>query len=71
MSHRMFRVFAILTAIAIAFGLFSLPSWFTPPTTPTEQIIRVANGSTTTVVRLEEDEPGWDCRSMGNGRCGP
>lgn len=21
--------------------------------------------------RLQEDEPGWDCRSMGNRVCGP
>ena len=21
--------------------------------------------------RIEEDEPGWDCRTMGNFNCGP
>lgn len=26
---------------------------------------------TVTVDRIEEDEPGWDCRTMGNRRCGP
>jgi hypothetical protein len=35
-------------------------------------------GSQTTIVpsvpqqdRIEEDEPGWDCRTMGNKLCGP
>ncbi|GAA2812984.1 hypothetical protein GCM10010470_55520 [Saccharopolyspora taberi] len=35
-------------------------------------------GSQTTIVptltepdRTEEDEPGWDCRTMGNRLCGP
>jgi hypothetical protein len=35
-------------------------------------------GSQTTIVpgtlapdRIEEDEPGWDCRTMGNRLCGP
>lgn len=72
MKHRLFVVFAVISACGIALGLVRLPSFFTPPPTPTERIIKVASGSTTTsVVRLEEDDPGWDCRSMGNRRCGP
>jgi len=22
-------------------------------------------------IRIEEDQPGWDCEKMGNGVCGP
>lgn len=35
-------------------------------------------GSETTIVpapgeprRIEEDDPGWDCMTMGNRKCGP
>lgn len=30
----------------------------------------LAGGSTDSQVTIEEDDPSWDCRTMGNGVCG-
>jgi hypothetical protein len=29
------------------------------------------NGNVESVTRIEEDDPRWDCRTMGNRICGP
>lgn len=51
---------AALTAPAVSAGPVELPR-------VTQQASSVSAGA----VRCEEDQPCWDCRRMGNRRCGP
>lgn len=76
MSHRAFRVFATVTAFGILFGVLRVPAFCSPPPTTMQRIASTADStvtrtSTWPVPRIEEDDPAWDCTSMGNRRCGP
>lgn len=58
MKSRTFKlaVFIVIVAWLLLFTWPDMPRVRTQLTTP---------------VRIEEDEPGWDCHTMGNRICGP
>jgi len=60
MLRRPVVVFVLVVAAGVTVGADDWPaSPFIPDTTPEH------------VHYIEEDEPGWDCASMGNRVCGP
>jgi hypothetical protein len=58
---------SVLTALAAALSAATIVTYPAPADEPS----RPATATTTTTERIEEDDPRWDCRTMGNRRCGP
>ena len=55
---------AILSAIVALTGAAALRGEFSTPTVPDYVV-------TTSDIFIDEDDPRWDCRVMGNRICGP
>lgn len=53
-------------------ALVALGMVIAPPVVPSEAVERLTPSPSTGVYvdRIEEDEAGWNCQTMGNLRCG-
>jgi hypothetical protein len=65
------RALIMFTAImvAVAVSILSYLMWTLPTTEQMNNIISEHNSTTTTIIY--EDDPQWDCQTMGNHICGP
>lgn len=56
-------VFGVVVAVlAVANAMAVTGGWYCPHPEPEPE---------PTLTRIHEDEPGWNCRTMGNRACGP
>jgi hypothetical protein len=59
---------AVLGVMSMGVALFGSP---THPTVPASVSVPSQVRVVQSQSRLQEDDPGWDCRTMGNRQCGP
>lgn len=65
------RMARITTALLAAGALLAAAALADPPVTPAPADPPATSSVVQSVPQIEEDEPGWDCATMGNLICGP